>query len=201
MRPVPLEARGQNPQNGRIGHRFPQGVQFVNKLKLAGVILLGCAAASCQQASTPEAASTAPAAPAATATKLQPQAIGVTLEALGPGGQNPNGTYTIPVRIRNTGKVVLSGAGNPPVNVGVRIEALNGAGAVTDFSRTPLPAIAPGQAKDVAVLIPVDPRLSGHTLVIELVEEHVAWFSALGHPGIQVGPYSVCGKSLCVAAH
>jgi len=172
----------------------------LNKQKLACLALLACAATSCQQQPAPEGKVAAQAATAATH-KLRPEEIGVTLQALGPGSQNPNGTYTIPVRIRNTGKVAMSGANNPPVNVGVKIDSLDGKGAVTDFARTPLPEIKPGEAKDVAVLVPVDPRLDGHTLSIELVQEHVGWFSNMGQPGIHVGPYTVCGKSLCTTAH
>jgi hypothetical protein len=133
------------------------------------------------------------------AKRFRPEDIGVTLEALAPGALNANGTYTIPVRITNTGKVVLSGTDDPPVNVGVKIDAVNGTGAVQDFSRTALPAIAPGEAKDVDVRVPIDVRLDGHPLTIELVQEHVAWFSKLGQPGIHVGPYVRCGTSLCPA--
>jgi hypothetical protein len=117
----------------------------------------------------------------------------------GSGTLNPaTGKFEIPVEITNKGQVVLSGATNPPVNVGVQIlPAADGSGGAQDFVRTILPEIKPGESKVVPVFVPADVRVNGHSLKIELVQERVAWFSSLGQPGVMVGPYEVCGKSLC----
>lgn len=162
--------------------------------------------AACQReapSETPPTETPAPSAtsktPAAKIPALTPAQVAVTMEAQGPGATNPaSGKFEIPVKITNNGKVELSDQTDPPVRIGVQILAADdGSGGVRDFARSSLPRIEPGQSRTVNVVVPVDKRLDGHRLNIELVQERVAWFSRLGQPGITVGPYALCDKTLC----
>lgn len=172
---------------------FRHAAALTSLLLLAGV-------AGCQREPTAPAAAT-PAAPAAPKmAPLKASQVRVTLEPQGPGAMNPaTGKFEIPVRIANDGTVALSDKTDPPVRVGVQILPSDDGTqpGVQDFTRSPLPEIAPGTAQVVTVLVPVDRRVDGRRLKIELVQEHVAWFGRLGQPGIVVGPYQVCDKALC----
>lgn len=168
-------------------------------------LFLAVGLAACQRGpettapTTPAASSTAAPAETAKIAPFKPAQLSVTMTPQGAGALNPaTGKFEIPVQIANNGQVILSGATNPPVNVGVQIvPAADGSGGVQDFVRTVLPEIKPGESKVVPVVVPADTRINGHTLKIDLVQEHVAWFASLGQPGTTVGPYEVCGKSLC----
>lgn len=173
-------------------------------LAAVGTLLLLAGLTACQREPEAPAASAPAAGPAATAApkigRLTASQVKVTLEPQGPGAMNAaTGKFEIPVRITNNGTVALSDQTDPPVRVGVQIvPADDGAEAgVRDFVRSPLPEIAPGATQVVNVVVPVDRRLDGQRLKIELVQERVAWFSRLGQPGVVVGPYQVCGKALC----
>jgi hypothetical protein len=176
----------------------------MNKQSTLFAILLATIMTACQpgQETTSLGASTPAPAAAKAASKvpaLTTDQVSVKLEAQGVGALNAaTGKFEIPVKVTNNGKVLLSGETDPPVYVGVQImAAANGMGEIRDFVRTPLPALAPGESKVVAVVVPVDPRVDGRYLKIELVQEHVAWFVNFKQPGITVGPYNVCDKSLC----
>lgn len=107
----------------------------------------------------------------------------------------------IPVRITNNGKVALSSELQPPVRIGVQILGDDGTakspGAVRDFVRTTLPRVEPGQSVDVTVSVPMQDRIAGRRLDVELVQESVAWFSSFGQAGLQVGPFARCDDALC----
>jgi hypothetical protein len=169
-------------------------------------LLLLAGMAGCQREPTAPAATTpAPATPAATPkmAPLKASQVKVTLEPQGVGAMNPaTGKFEIPVRIANDGTVALSDKTDPPVRVGVQILPSDDGTqpGVQDFTRSPLPEIAPGTAQVVNVVVPVDRRVDGRRLKLELVQEHVAWFGRLGQPGVVVGPYRVCDKALCPAA-
>jgi len=167
--------------------------------------LLIAGLAACQRQPEPPAAPSGTAPVAGTAVKIGPLKAGqvkVTLEPQGAGAMNAaTGKFEIPVRITNGGTVPLSDRTDPPVRVGVQIVALEDGSqpAVQDFARSPLPEIAPGSAQVVNVVVPIDRRVDGRQLKIELVQERVAWFGRLGQPGVVVGPFHVCGKALCPA--
>lgn len=107
------------------------------------------------------------------------------------------GVIEIPVKITNNGSVALSGKSNPPVNIGVQIAGQDGGaqseGSIRDFSRTPLPIIEPGASASVLVVVPADPRANGRKLIIDVVQEGVSWFSKLGQPTLEVGPFTTEG--------
>ena len=67
--------------------------------------------------------------------------------------------------------------------------------AVRDFSRTPLPVIEPGASATVLVVVQADARSNGRKLKLDLVQEGVAWFSNLGQPVLEVGPFEVKGQA------
>ncbi len=161
---------------------------------------LAFAASACQRQPDVSEPVATPAGPAGVV-RLAPGEVNVLL-APGVGVMNQaTGKLEIPVKITNRGRLALSSAMNLPVNLGVQVmPASNGTGGVIDFTRTTLPEIKPGQTILVPVVVPVDARVNGHYLKIELVQEHVAWFASLGQPGVKVGPYTVCDHSLCLAA-
>ncbi|PPU99968.1 hypothetical protein XhyaCFBP1156_02150 [Xanthomonas hyacinthi] len=142
------------------------------------------------QTSPRDAAAPAPAAsPQAPVNKLTADQVSIklTLESE-PKINAATGFVEFTVKVENNGKVALSGASNPPVNLGVQIEAPDGSAEVRDFSRTALPEIAPGAAASVAVQIPADSRIDGRKLKVDLVQESVSWFSGFGQPTLEVGP-------------
>lgn len=135
-------------------------------------------------------------------TALTADVVAVTLElASAPKMNSEEGVLEIPVKVSNSGKSLLSGEGNQPVNLGVQILGEDGSpgspGGINDFVRVGLPIIVPGESAVVVVKIPVDARVSGRKLYLDLVQEGVAWFSSFGQPGLQTGPFTICDQALC----
>ena len=128
--------------------------------------------------------------------------VNVLLEPAGTPSLNAaTGKVDVPVRITNRGQVALSSAMQPPVNVGVQILGTGGTskdpGAVRDFIRAPLPSVEPGKSVEVMLSVPLQERMRGHQLSVELVQEKVAWFSSFGQAPLKVGPFERCGDVLC----
>lgn len=171
------------------------------------LLLLLAGLTACQREPQPPAISTpAGGAPAADAAlkigPLKAAQVKVTLEPQGTGAMNTaTGKFEIPVRISNEGTVTLSDRTDPPVRIGIQILASEDGTqpVVKDFARSPLPSLAPGAAQVINVVVPVDRRVDGKRLKIELVQERVAWFDRLGQPGVVVGPYRICDNALCPA--
>lgn len=172
---------------------------------------IALALAACDRQPAPPAAS--PATPAVTAPELvkndvmadplTSESVKTALEVVGkPVMDAASGQLHVTVKVANNGTRALSGIGKYPVNIGVQILGDDGtvasAGGLADFVRAPLPEIAPGSSADVNVMIPVDPRLDGRSLNLDLVQEGVNWFSAgFGQPALVLGPFKVCGEALC----
>jgi hypothetical protein len=161
-------------------------------------LMLGACERQPTEAGAPASSSATPSAPTGPI-QLAAGQVKVLIAPQGAGAMNPaTGKFEIPVKITNKGPLALSSRMDRPVNVGVQIlPAKDGTGGLVDFTRTPLPEIKPGQTLLVNVAVPVDHRVDGHDLKIELVQEHVAWFASLGQPGVKVGPYGICGDALC----
>lgn len=177
-------------------------------------VLILCAAialalAGCKEQSDSVAATAAPevtapaAAPAAPprpdALKADQVSIALALESQ-PRIDAEKGVIEIPVKVTNNGSVALSGQSNPAVNIGVQVVGSDGTtasegGGVRDFSRTPLPVIEPGASATVLVVVQADARSNGRKLKLDLVQEGVAWFSNLGQPVLEVGPFEVKGQA------
>ncbi|MBB3813611.1 hypothetical protein FHY13_001958 [Xanthomonas arboricola] len=123
--------------------------------------------------------------------KLTADQVGVklTLESQ-PKVDTASGSVSFVVKVENHGVAALSGASNPPVNLGVQILGPDGSaeGMVRDFSRTPLPDIAPGNAASVTVQFPLESRLDGRKLKVDVVQEGVSWFSDFGQPTLELDP-------------
>ena len=140
--------------------------------------------------------------PAPKPVPLKAEDVSVTLELDSAPSMNAQNRLEIPVKITNNGKSALSTTGQR-VRLGTQIAGIDGEvgseGSVRDFVRTELPTIEPGQSAVVVAIIPVDQRVDGRKLNLELVQEGAAWFSKLGQPGLEVGPVTICDGKLCVA--
>ena len=140
--------------------------------------------------------------PVARPAPLKAADVSVTLELQSPPSMNAQNRLEIPVKITNNGKNALSTSGQG-VRLGTQIAGIDGQigseGTVRDFVRSEVPTIEPGQSAVVVALIPVDKRVDGRKLNLELVQEGVAWFSKLGQTGVEVGPVTICDGKLCVA--
>jgi len=155
-----------------------------------------------QSPATEQAAATVTPPPPPRPVALKAADVSVTLELQSPPSMNAQNRLEIPVKITNNGKNALSTSG-PGVRLGTQIAGIDGQvgseGTVRDFVRTEIPTIEPGQSAVVVALIPVDKRVDGRKLNLELVQEGVAWFSKLGQTGVEVGPVTICDGKLCVA--
>lgn len=133
---------------------------------------------------------------------LKRDMVDVLLElAGGPSLNVATGKVDVPVRITNRGQVALSSAMQPPVTIGVQILGSGGTNkdpdAVRDFVRAPLPSVEPGKSVEVTLSLPLQQRMRGHQLSVELVQEKVAWFSSFGQAPLKIGPFERCGDALC----
>ena len=101
------------------------------------------------------------------------------------------------VRVENRGKTVLSSAGKYPVHLGLVVlapeDAPNAPALRQDFVRMPLPhALAPGESAEIAMRFPVGPTIGGR-VVLDAVQERVAWFRGYGKPALAIGRFVRCG--------
>jgi hypothetical protein len=99
-------------------------------------------------------------------------------------------------RVTNVGNRVWphGGVGWPAVRLGYRWLGESGETVVAEGLRTPLPAaLAPGGSLLVPVDVEAPPRPGRHTLVLDLVHEHVRWFGCAVEGAADVRP------GLCVA--
>ncbi|KAA0252447.1 MAG: hypothetical protein EDX89_18490 [Acidobacteria bacterium] len=97
----------------------------------------------------------------------------------------PGATTTRPVTIRNVSPVPFPADGrvDSPKAVNVSYHWLDAAGKVVVFdgARTALPApLGPGEAVTLDLKVVAPERQGSYVLEIDLVQEGVAWFAALG---------------------
>ena len=95
------------------------------------------------------------------------------------------------VRVTNYGQRAWPTAGANPVRLSYHLFTSAGAVVAWDGSRGILPAdVAPGQAVTVPVTVQLPGAAGGYRIEWDLVQEGVAWFSALGVPRL-VEPFTV----------
>lgn len=100
------------------------------------------------------------------------------------------------VRVENHGTHVWppGGVGWPAIRVAYRWLDGDGAVGVADGLRTPLPAaLAPGDSLVVPAEVLAPPVSGRHTLVLDLLHEHVRWFGCEVSASVEVRP------ALCLA--
>lgn len=163
-------------------------------LPLATLLLV----AGCSQQPAGTTASTAAPAQTPVDAPLPRADIGIGYSLVQPPAyQRGKDMIGITVRVENRGKAVLSSAGAYPVHLGLVVlapDATPHAPALRqDFVRVPLPrALAPGESADVAMRFPVAPAVGGQ-VVLDAVQERVAWFRGYGKPVLAIGTFVRCG--------
>jgi hypothetical protein len=91
------------------------------------------------------------------------------------------GGRTLVVTVTNRGAVTWPAAGPTPVRLSYHLIRPDGSVIVWDGARAPLPAdVGPGGSATVTVMVSVPPISGGYLLWLDLVQEHVAWFSTQG---------------------
>jgi hypothetical protein len=91
------------------------------------------------------------------------------------------GGRTLDVTVKNLGVVTWPAAGPTPVRLSYHLIRPDGSIIVWDGERAPLPAdVAPGGSATVTIPVSVPPISGGYLLWLDLVQEHVLWFSTQG---------------------
>lgn len=146
--------------------------------------------------------------PAPTAAVPTPESVGVNapiprndidlaFSAVGAPAYDPaTDMVSFTVNVANNGKTTIASAGSYPVNVGVVILGADGSlktpPAKQDFVRIRLPqALEPGQKLDLPVKFKVAPTLGG-TVIVDAVQERVAWFRGYQKPVLTLGTFVRC---------
>lgn len=181
--------------------------------RLASTLLVVAAVTACTQ--TDNETAQVPAAPAvAPAPKvvevngpIKHNDIDLVFSAVGaPTYDAATDTLSYTVNVANNGKAPVSSAGTHPVNIGVVILGADGTlktpPAKQDFVRIRLPqGLEPGQKLDLPVKFKVAPTLGG-TVIVDAVQERVAWFRGYKKPVLTLGTFVRCDgdeKSACLS--
>jgi type VII secretion-associated serine protease mycosin len=91
------------------------------------------------------------------------------------------GGRTLDVTVANVGAVTWLAGGPNSVRLSYHLIRADGSIIVWDGERAPLPAdVAPGGSATVTIPVSVPPISGGYLLWLDLVQEHVVWFSAHG---------------------
>ncbi|MEO1427513.1 MAG: hypothetical protein AAFV71_00335 [Cyanobacteria bacterium J06633_8] len=91
-----------------------------------------------------------------------------------------NSLITIPAIVKNTSSFLWSNTGKNPTNFSYRWLDSNGNLQVFDGDgeRTPLPfELSPGESAAINAIIKTPPQPGKYTLILTMVNEHVAWFN------------------------
>lgn len=161
-------------------------------------VLIALTLAGCSERSEPTAKPATSATPATVDAPLARGDIDLDLSLAQPLAYQVRGDSVVAmVRVVNRGKATIASAGKYPVDLGVVILGTDGTARTPpgrqDFVRVRLPhALAPSEALDVAIRFPVAPTLGG-TVVVDAVQERVAWFQRYGKPVLTLGRLQRCG--------
>ena len=110
-----------------------------------------------------------------------------SLATQAPSALSTNRALFLDVAVENTGKAALLHAGPRPLTLACRWRAESGATVIDDSQHVALPrTLAPGER--AVIELPAEPpqRPGAYTLVVELVEEGVAWLSERGVAPLEV---------------
>lgn len=105
-----------------------------------------------------------------------------------PASMSLDAQYTARVHVKNTGRLKWSLSGSNEVTASYRwLSYPDGAEQEVKFLVTYLPReIAPGDEVDLDIEFITPSKPGRYILDLDLVQEHVAWFSSAGVPGLQV---------------
>jgi hypothetical protein len=168
---------------------------------LASVLLVAAAMSSCSRTDDETAQASATAAPDPTSVEINapipPGDIDLAFSVVGAPSYDPGtDTVSFTVNVANNGKAAIASAGSRPVNLGVVILGADGSlqtpPAKQDFVRIRLPqGLEPGQKLELPVKFKVAPTLGG-TVIVDAVQERVAWFRGYKKPVLTLGAFVRC---------
>lgn len=180
--------------------------------QVASILLLAAALTACSrnENETAQAPATT-AAPAARSLEvnapIKPDDIDLAFSVVGAPSYDPaSDTVSFTVNVANNGKAAIASAGSRPVNLGVVILGADGTlqtpPAKQDFLRVRLPqGLESGQKLDLPVKFKVAPTLGG-TVIVDGVQERVAWFRGYKKPVLTLGTFVRCNgdeKTACLS--
>lgn len=166
-------------------------------LLIATTAITACTRDDAAQAPAPAQASPAPSQAAGVNAPIHHRDIDLGLSVAGtPSYDAASDTLQYTLTVANNGKATIASQGSHPVNLGVVVLGSDGtlatAPARQDFVRVRLPrAIAPGEKLDVALRFKVAPTLGG-TVIVDGVQERVAWFRGYKKPVLTLGTFARC---------
>lgn len=138
---------------------------------------------------------------------LAQESIGANFRIVsGPFYNKAEDLVSYKMEIENTGTATVSSVGKHPFHIGVSILGADGTFATPpasqDFQRIDLPAaLQSGEKLEFAVGFPAAPTVGG-TVVVDGVQEGVAWLRDYGKPALEIGEFTRCSGSentLCTA--
>jgi SAM-dependent methyltransferase/uncharacterized protein (DUF3820 family) len=121
-------------------------------------------------------------------TSANPGLLRATVELLAPTGPvRAAAEAALPVRVRGTNigntRWLASAAGAGQVMLGAHLLDAQRRLLALDHARAPLPRdVAPGDAIEIEMAVPVPSSAGRYLIEIDLVAEGIAWFAALGSP-------------------
>lgn len=186
--------------------------------QLASTLLIAATVTACTETDNDNAPAPATAATATTAIApapkgaevngpIKPSDIDLAFSVMGaPAYDAATDTLNYTVNLTNNGKTTVASAGSHPVNIGVVILGADGTlrtpPAKQDFVRIHLPqSLEPGQKIDLPVKFRVAPTIGG-TVIVDAVQERVAWFRSYNKPVLTLGNFARCNgdeKSACLS--
>lgn len=181
--------------------------------QLASILLVAIAVTACSGNNNEAAQAPAPTGTAPASNSVEVNApishkdIDLDFSPVGAPAYEPaTDTVSFTVNVANNGKAAVASAGSYPVNVGVVILGADGSlktpPAKLDFVRIHLPhGLAPGQRLDLPVKFKVAPTLGG-TVIVDAVQERVAWFRGYKKPVLTLGSFVRCNgeeKTACLS--
>lgn len=100
----------------------------------------------------------------------------------------PGGTFVMMARIKNLSwRLWRSDQEDHPFFLSYHWESSKGATVVMDGKRTPLPRpLGPGEELDVAINVTAPDKEGSYTLMLDMVQEGVAWFTQSGVPPLRI---------------
>jgi len=181
-------------------------------IQLASTLLAAAAVTACSKNDNEAAQAPAPTAAAPASKSVEVNApiphkdIDLAFSTAGAPTYDPaTDTVSFTVNVANNGKAAIASAGSHPVNIGVVILGADGSlqtpPAKQDFVRIRLPqGLEPGQKLDLPVKFKVAPTLGG-TVIVDAVQERVAWFRGYKKPVLTLGTFVRCNgeeKTACL---
>jgi hypothetical protein len=182
-------------------------------IQLVSTLLAAIAVTACSKNDSETVQAPTPGTPTPTSRSVEVNApiphkdIDLVFSMVGAPTYNPaTDTISATVNVANNGKAAIASTGSHPVNIGVVIlgadGSLNTPPGKQDFVRIRLPrGLEQGEKLDLPVKFKVAPTLGG-TVIIDAVQERVAWFRGYKKPVLTLGTFVRCKgeeKTACLS--